>query len=87
MDSEIFTQHISRKFNEDLEDLRTQVSNMGGLVERQLAQAVEAIVSGDSELGLDVARRDVEVNQFEVAIDEGAAEFWLPARRRRPICG
>lgn len=70
MESEIFTQHISRKFNEDLEQLRTAVSNMGGLVERQLAQAVEAIVSGDSELGLEVARRDVEVNQFEVDIDE-----------------
>ena len=70
MESEIFTQHISRKFNDELENLRSQVSNMGGLVERQLAQAVEAIVSGDSELGLDVARKDVEVNQFEVQIDE-----------------
>jgi len=70
MESEIFTQHISRKFNDELENLRAQVSNMGGLVERQLAQAVEAIVSGDSELGLDVARKDVEVNQFEVQIDE-----------------
>ena len=70
MESEIFGQHISRKFNAELEDLRTQVSNMGGLVERQLAQAIEAIVSGDSELGLSVARRDAEVNHFEVGIDE-----------------
>lgn len=70
MESEIFTQHISRKFNEELEGLRSQVSSMGGLVERQLVQAIEAIVSGDSELGLDVARRDVEVNEFEVKIDE-----------------
>ena len=70
MESEIFTQHISRKFNQELEDLRTQVSTMGGLVEQQLSQAVEAIVSGDSELGLEVAGRDVEVNQLEVAIDE-----------------
>ena len=37
MESEIFTQHISRKYNAELENLRTQVSNMGGLVERQLA--------------------------------------------------
>lgn len=75
MESEIFTQHISRKFNDELENLRAQVSNMGGLVERQLAQAVEAIVSGDSELGLDVARRDVEVNQFEVQIDEESSRI------------
>ena len=70
MESEIFNQHISRKFNAELENLRTQVSNMGGLAEHQLAQAIEAIVTGDSELGLSMARRDVEVNQYEVSIDE-----------------
>lgn len=70
MESEIFGQHISRKFNEELEQLRGQVSNMGGLVEQQLTQAIEAIVSADSELGLEVAGRDVEVNQYEVQIDE-----------------
>lgn len=70
MESEIFTQHISRKFNAELEELRSQVSRMGGLVEKQLGQAIEAIVSADSEMGLEVARRDFEVNQFEVKIDE-----------------
>ena len=71
----MFTQHISRRFNKDLEELRTQVSNMGGLVERQLAQAIEAIVSGDSDLGLDVARRDFKVNQYEVEIDESCSRI------------
>ena len=71
----MFTQHISRRFNKDLEELRTQVSNMGGLVERQLAQAIEAIVSGDSELGLAVAKRDFQVNQYEVEIDESCSRI------------
>jgi len=70
MESEVFTQHISRSFNAELEDLRTQVSNMGGLVERQLAKAVEAIICGDSALGDEVARGDAKVNQYEVNIDE-----------------
>jgi len=70
MESEIFTQHISRKFNAELESLRVQVSNMGGLVESQLNQAVEALVSADSQLALEVARRDIEVNKLEVEIDE-----------------
>jgi len=70
MESEIFGQHISRKFNEELEQLRSQVSSMGGLVESQLTQAIEAIVSADSALGLEMAKRDVEVNRFEVKIDE-----------------
>lgn len=43
---------------------------MGGMVENQLHTAVEAIVAGDSQLGLDVASRDHEINRMEVAIDE-----------------
>lgn len=70
MESEIFTQHISRKYNAELEELRTQVSEMGGLVERQLSQAVQALTEADSQLGLDVAAQDVEVNAYEVSIDE-----------------
>jgi phosphate transport system protein len=43
---------------------------MGGLVESQLALAISAIVGGDSELGLQVARDDYKVNELEVSIDE-----------------
>jgi phosphate transport system protein len=62
--------HISRKFNEDLERVRTKVLQMGGFVEQQLEQAVTALVEGDSSLGEEVARGDHKVNQMEVAIDE-----------------
>jgi phosphate transport system protein len=65
-----FSDHISRRFNKDIEDLRNNVLAMGGLVESQLSQAITAIVSGDSELGLQVARDDYKVNKLEVNIDE-----------------
>ena len=64
------TDHISRRFNKDLEDLRSSVLTMGGLVEKQLSKAIGAIVSGDSELGLKVANDDYKVNELEVSIDE-----------------
>ncbi|MEM7763315.1 MAG: phosphate signaling complex protein PhoU [Pseudomonadota bacterium] len=64
------THHISRQFNKDLENLRNSVLAMGGLVESQLASAIEAVVSGNSELGLRVAHDDYKVNHAEVAIDE-----------------
>jgi phosphate transport system protein len=70
MQSTDITDHISRRFNADLEELRHNVMTMGGLVETQLADAIKAIVSGDSELGLRVARDDYKVNRIEVAIDE-----------------
>jgi phosphate transport system protein len=62
--------HISRRFNEDLEQVRSRVLQMGGYVEQQLAQAVLALVEGDSALGEEVARGDHKVNDMEVSIDE-----------------
>lgn len=70
MQASDLTDHISRRFNKDLEDLRNMVLSMGGLVETQLSRAIAAIVSGDSELGLKVANDDYKVNNFEVSIDE-----------------
>lgn len=70
MESESFSHHISRRFNTELEQLRSEVLRMGGLVEQHLDTAVEAIVAGDSQLGLGVAGDDFKINQLEVAIDE-----------------
>lgn len=62
--------HISRRFNEDLERVRSRVLAMGGFVEQQLQKAVTALVDGDSSLGEAVARDDQKVNTMEVSIDE-----------------
>jgi phosphate transport system protein len=70
MEVEDLGQHISRRFNEDLEDVRNAVLTMGGLVEAQFDGAVRALTEGDSELGLKVARDDYRVNTMEVSIDE-----------------
>jgi phosphate transport system protein len=70
MEASNLTDHISRRFNKDIEDLRNNVLAMGGLVEAQLSRAIAAIVSGDSDLGLKVANDDYKVNRLEVAIDE-----------------
>lgn len=70
MESADLTDHISRRFNKDIEDLRNNVLTMGGVVEAQLARAISAIVTGDSELGLQVAEDDYKVNELEVSIDE-----------------
>ena len=70
MEASKFSDHISQRFNKDIEDLRNAVLSMGGLVETQLSRAIMAIVSGDSELGLQVANDDYKVNNLEVEIDE-----------------
>ena len=70
MDVEDLGHHISRRFNEDLEHVRSSVLAMGGLVEEQLDRAIKALADGDSALGLQVAEDDSKVNKMEVSIDE-----------------
>jgi len=70
MEVEDLGHHISRRFNEDLEHVRSSVLTMGGLVEEQLDRAITALSEADSELGLRVAEEDYKVNRMEVSIDE-----------------
>jgi phosphate transport system protein len=70
MQTSDLTDHISKRYNKDLESVRNSVLRMGGLVESQLSKAITAIVNGDSELGLKVAEDDYKVNLLEVEIDE-----------------
>jgi phosphate transport system protein len=70
MEKSDLSQHISRRFNEDLETIRGRVLAMGGFVEDQLAKAVTALVEGDSRLGESVVQDDFQVNAMEVTIDE-----------------
>ena len=70
MEVEELGQHISRSFNEELEQIRNSVLQMGGLVEEQFDRALRALTDADSELGLQVAQDDVKINQMELAIDE-----------------
>jgi phosphate transport system protein len=78
---EDYQQHISAKFNTELESLRNHMLSMGGKVEQQLSAALEAVMkmdSGEAEL---IVRRDSEVNQMEMAIDDECATI---IARRQP---
>lgn len=71
-EKETYSRHISQKFNEELSELKNQLLSMGGLVEQQIADAVEALVNLNSEEAQRIRERDYEVDQLEVAIDEEA---------------
>ena len=62
--------HISQQYNAELEDIRSKVLQMGGLVEQQIEQALQALTKADTMLGEAVIMNDTRVNQFDVAIDE-----------------
>jgi phosphate transport system protein len=62
--------HISQQFNEELEDIRNRVMEMGGMVEQQLADAIRSLADRDSALAEKVVSTDYKVNAMEVNIDE-----------------
>jgi len=70
MDKLSTNKHISGQFNAELEDIRNRVLAMGGLVERQLEQALDALGTLDAELAKKVIEGDHKVNGMEVSIDE-----------------
>ncbi len=73
--------HISQQFNSELEEIRSHVLAMGGLVEEQIRNATQSLVDGNVSLAEAVISRDVEVNKAEVSIDEECTHI---IARRQP---
>src|SRR5712692_6356393 len=44
------SEHTSKQFDAELESVRSQVLQMGGLVEEQITRAMESLITGDLEL-------------------------------------
>ena len=78
---EVYTAHISQRFNEELETIRSQLLEMGGLVEKQVQDAVQSLVDGDSRLASEVRKTDKKVNQLQLDIDEACTQVLA---RRQP---
>ena len=76
--------HISGQFNEDLENVINHVMHMGGLVEKQLGDALKAVYENDSELAQAVLRSDYKINALEVSIDDECTRI---IAKRQPAAG
>ena len=73
--------HISKRFDQELEDIRNRVLTMGGLVETQVNNGVKCLIDADSELAQKVVAKDREVNQIEMEIDHECLQILA---RRQP---
>ena len=68
-------QHITQKFNEEMENLRNHVLKMGGLVEQQIRRATNALRTLDAKEAEEVVQHDQYINALEVSIDERCAHI------------
>lgn len=81
MDKINLDNHISRQFNTDLEALKTELLEMGGLVEKQVVDAIRSIEEVDTSLAQQVLDNEDAIDAMEVNIDE---QCTLVLAKRQP---
>jgi phosphate transport system protein len=73
--------HLSKQFDLELENIRTRILQMGGLVEQQVSTSIDAFATGNLNAMQTVIETDREVDALEIGIDEDCT---LLIARRQP---
>jgi len=68
-------QHSVKSFDEQLHKLRDSLVRMGGMVESQIASAIQALVRRDPDLALATVEGDARVDEMERIIDALAVQM------------
>lgn len=74
--------HIVKGFDEELQRLDNTIAELGGLAERQLADAVDALVRRDAERAQDIVSADDRLDGLERDIDRLGIDMLI---RRQPM--
>jgi phosphate transport system protein len=74
--------HIAKAYDQDISALKTQLSEMGGIAEEQLANAIQALSRRDVTLADQVIRDDDKLDELERSIEEKAI---LTIAKRQPM--
>ena len=74
--------HITKAFDADLQDLNRMVAEMGGLAEREIADCVQALTRRDSALARKLIATDSQIDALQRDIEERAV---LTIARRQPM--
>jgi phosphate transport system protein len=75
------SEHTSKQFDADLEDIRSRVLQMGGLVEMQIMAAIDGLSTGGEEIISRVIDTEHRVNNNEKEIDDACVHV---VARRQP---
>ena len=66
------TGHTLKAFDEELEDLRASISEMGGLAEMAIRDSMQALTTRDVELAAAVVERDLRIDELESEVERRA---------------
>lgn len=79
-------EHVSKKFDADLEEIRTRVLQMGGFVEEQIKNAVEALTDGNEHMIEQIIDNDHRVNAMEIKMTSFVPRSSCAGNLLRSIC-
>ena len=65
-------EHIVKSFDQELDQLKRSVVQMGGLAETEVEMAIQSIVKRDTELAAQVVQDDDQLDEYENDIDQRA---------------
>ncbi len=74
--------HIAKAYDNDISALKTQLAEMGGIAEEQLANAIQSLIRRDTALADQVIRGDELLDNLERRIEEKAI---LTIAKRQPM--
>jgi phosphate transport system protein len=75
-------EHTAKAFDADLQELTRKVAEMGGLAEREIADAIQALTRRDADLAKRVVASDQTIDLLQQEIEEKAV---LTIARRQPM--
>ena len=75
-------EHTAKAFDVDLQDIARMVAEMGGLAEKQVADAVEALARRDAERAQRAIALDPSIDALQREVEEKAV---LTIARRQPM--
>ena len=75
-------QHTVRAYDKDLDLLERRIAEMGGLAEKMVIEAVDALASGDAVLAHQVVETDPRLDLLQREIEEQATQT---IARRQPV--
>jgi phosphate transport system protein len=81
-DANIRVDHTAKAFDADLQEITRKVAEMGGLAERQIADATRSLVERDTDLAERVIATDPMIDAMQHDIEEKAI---LTIARRQPM--
>ena len=74
--------HTTKVFDSDLQELARSIAEMGGLAERQITEAIEALTTRDSGRAQRIITADATIDMMQRNIEERAVET---IARRQPV--